>query len=122
MEGTHRIELLEPAATEQLADGSRRISRWTTHTVWAQRIDRGGGSSVQEDISVGTWDIQLRFRRTRALEGVSSIWKVRDSSGREYTVEQAGLVGSTSVEQQRVNRIFVFATARAPDLSDLPVE
>ena len=64
MEGNRPVTLVEP-------DG-------TSHEgVWAVRVDRGGGESVQADTQVGNWTIRWRVRQV-GLENLDHTWNLVD--------------------------------------------
>jgi len=122
MEGTHRITIREPIATSVSSDGSISVSQWQDHVIWAERVDRGGGHAIEEDIATESWNARFQFRNRSALSGLTTNWVVIDSANREYQITERGAVGGTAVDQQRINKTFIRAVERKSDLSDIPVE
>ena len=74
MEGDRPVTLIEPGDPD------------VRHSAWAQRVDRGGGETVQAETQVGSWTIRWRIRQV-GLANLDHTWQLLDENSQEHDVE-----------------------------------
>ena len=81
MEGDRKITLIESSEPGVSHEG-----------IWAVRVDRGGGESVQAETQVGNWAIRWRVRQV-GLANLDHTWQLLDENGQEHDVESLRDIG-----------------------------
>ena len=79
MEGDRQITLREPNGKSHKG-------------IWAQRVDRGGGESVQAETQVGLWTIRWRVRQV-GLADLDHTWDLEDERSQIHDVEAIRDIG-----------------------------
>ena len=86
MEGSLLVSLFEPVAPTQNNYGEPIPGPPIRHKVWAVRLDRGGGESLQADTQVGEWKTRFQVRQI-GLERMAHSWTLKDDFDRDYDIE-----------------------------------